>query len=398
MVYNYFISYSISACGGASREAPVIGCCKEDIVMAEARFIKTVTFGGYEKESVVKRMEFLNTQVHDLRNELRESKLLLEAYKKGSDQEKALESVLSEERAKLTQVQVQNNTLNLKLKATDDENSNLAQELKDLKAEIAELKDKLKAAESKCAALMAQDEAMALSNVFIEAQKSSAMLEGTAKAKAAEIEFKSKKLAEDIVSDANVEAEQIIYEAEKSAAEMIAEAKNKTEQMDVASNNLRAAALEDVDVLKKQVEFMANAFETLRDEGIERLARARELLGDTENTLKTGGVPVFKAPQVFEPELPEKPVTLSEKMREDSKNEEERRRKQEELDKLRQMAESIGSKKSDSDKDTAEEEKTAPADDGKQQGTEEKPAEGEKKGGKIDLAALAAKANSIGKK
>ncbi|HOA00520.1 hypothetical protein [Ruminococcus sp.] len=50
--------------------------------MAEARFIKTVTFGGYEKEAVIKRMEFLNTQVHDLRNELRETKLLLEAYKK----------------------------------------------------------------------------------------------------------------------------------------------------------------------------------------------------------------------------------------------------------------------------------------------------------------------------
>ena len=187
--------------------------------MAEPRFIKTVTFGGYEKEAVVKRIEFLNEQVHDLRNELRETKLLNEAYKKGTEQEKALETVLSEERAKLTQIQVQNNTLSLKLKATDDENSNLLVEIKSLKDEIAELKDKLKAAESKCAALMAQDEAMALSNVFIEAQKSSSMLEGAAKSKAAEIEFKTKKLAEDIVSEANTEAEQIIFEAERTAAE-----------------------------------------------------------------------------------------------------------------------------------------------------------------------------------
>ena len=104
--------------------------------MAEARFIKTVTFGGYEKEAVIKRLEFLNTQVHDLRNELRETKLLLDAYKKGSDQEKALESVLSEERAKLTQVQVQNNTLNVKLKATDDENRSLEQQIKDQTLEL----------------------------------------------------------------------------------------------------------------------------------------------------------------------------------------------------------------------------------------------------------------------
>lgn len=86
-------------------------------------------------------------------------------------------------------------------------------------------------------------------------------------------------------------------------------------------------------------------------------------------------------------------------MREDSRNEEERRKKQEELDKLRQMAESIGSKKEDYDKDTAEETPSEPAEEQQQDtAAEEKPAEGEKKSGKIDLAALAAKANSIGKK
>ena len=62
--------------------------------MAEPRFIKTVTFGGYDKESVVRRMEFLNTQIHDLRNELRETKLLIEAYKKGSDQERHMKPFL----------------------------------------------------------------------------------------------------------------------------------------------------------------------------------------------------------------------------------------------------------------------------------------------------------------
>lgn len=354
--------------------------------MAEPRFIKTVTFGGYEKEAVIRRIEFLNEQIHDLRNELRETKLLMEAYKKGTDQEKAFESVLSEERAKLTQVQVQNNTLNLKLKATEDENRSLEQEIKDIKDEMTELKDKLKNSESKCAALMAQDEAMALSNVFIEAQKSSAMLEGTAKSKAAEIEFQSKKLAENVVSDANVEAQQIIYEAEATAAEMIAEAKNKTEQMEVSSNNLRASALEDVAVLKEQAEFMAEAFETLRNEGIERLSKARELLDNTETKLKSGGVPVFKAPKTFEPELPEKPQNLSDKIRDDVRSEEERRKKKEGLDKLRQMADSIGGRKTD----TASETKNEP--------DEKQTAEDGKKGGKVDLAALAAKANSIGKK
>ncbi|MBP5378313.1 MAG: plectin [Ruminococcus sp.] len=352
--------------------------------MAEPRFIKTVVFGGYEKEAVIRRMEYLNEQVHDLRNELRETKLLLEAYKKGTNEEKALETVLSEERAKLTQVQVQNNTLNLKLKATDDENNNYVQQVKDLNAEIAELKDKLKATESKCAALMAQDEAMALSNVFIEAQKSSSMLEGSAKSKAAEIEYQSKKLAESIVSDANVEAQQIIYEAERTAAETIAEAKNKAEQMDVASNNLRAAVLEDVNTLKLHMGKVRDALEGFRNVGITKLVEADECLNKTEETLKEGGVPVFRIPENIEPELPERPMTLSEKMRDD----EDKRKKQEELDKLKHMAESIGNKKDDNknDKDPSEE---AAGDNA------EKPQNGEKKGGKLDLAALAAKANSI---
>jgi len=352
--------------------------------MAEPRFIKTVVFGGYEKEAVIRRMEYLNEQVHDLRNELRETKLLLEAYKKGTNEEKALETVLSEERAKLTQVQVQNNTLNLKLKATDDENNNYVQQVKDLNAEIAELKDKLKATESKCAALMAQDEAMALSNVFIEAQKSSSMLEGSAKSKAAEIEYQSKKLAESIVSDANVEAQQIIYEAERTAAETIAEAKNKAEQMDVASNNLRAAVLEDVNTLKLHMGKVRDALEGFRNVGITKLVEADECLNKTEETLKEGGVPVFRMPENIEPELPERPMTLSEKMRDD----EDKRKKQEELDKLKHMAESIGNKKDDNknDKDPSEE---AAGDNA------EKPQNGEKKGGKLDLAALAAKANSI---
>ncbi|MBP5581722.1 MAG: plectin, partial [Ruminococcus sp.] len=332
---------------------------------------------------VVRRMEYLNEQVHDLRNELRETKLVLEAYKKGTDEEKALETVLSEERAKLTQVQVQNNTLNLKLKATDDENNNLNQQIKDLNGENADLKDKLKATESKCAALMAQDEAMALSNVFIEAQKSSSMLERTAKSKAAEIEFQSKKLAENIVSDANTEAENIIFEAEREAAEIIAEAKNKAEQISAASNNLRASVLEDVNMLKLHMGKVRDALAGFRNVGATKLVEADECLNKTEEALKEGGIPVFKIPENIRPDIPEKPMTLSEKMRDD----EEKRRKQEELDKLKQMADSIGNKKDDhKDKEDNDSPKEAAGDNHQN---------GEKKGGKLDLAALAAKANSI---
>ncbi|MBR6968024.1 MAG: plectin [Ruminococcus sp.] len=373
--------------------------------MAEPRFIKTVSFGGYEKAGVVQRFESLSSQVHDLRNELRETKFIMEAYRKGSDEEKAYEDVLAEERAKLTQVQVQNNTLSMKLKATEDENNTLRDEIKGLNNELAAMRDKLKATESKCAALMAQDEAMALSNVFIEAQKSSAMLEGSAKTKAAEIEYKSKKLAEDTIADANVVAEQIIYEAEKTAAEKLAEAKTNCEHMEASANNMKAAALNDIDALKKQLLIMQDAFRSFQENGLAKLTDTAKTVAETESILKEGGVPVFREPGQVEPDVPEKPITLSEKLREDMKNEEERRKKKEELDKLRQMAESINTGKVSSGQEGADQEEESPA-YGKQEGAaeeaqgsdgEKKPVTGEKKGGKIDLAALAAKAKSIGK-
>ena len=296
------------------------------------------------------------------------------------------------ERTKLTQLQVQNDTLNTKLKASDEENRGYSDELKQMKETVDDLNEQLKAANAKVAALQAHNEAMALSNVFIEAQKSASMLESAAKAKANEIEEQTKKTAESTISDANTEAAQIIYEAERTAAETIADAQNKAEQLNTSSNNLRAVALEEVYAMRDQVSSLLSVLEGFRDDGIGRLTSASQLLDKTENTLKEGGVPVYRQPEDYIPELPEKPMSLYDKMRNDAQSEEERQRKKNELDKLRQMAESIGSKKEGSDKDNTEEKPSAPTDN-----SGEKPAEGEKKGGKIDLAALAAKANAIGK-
>ena len=372
--------------------------------MAETRFIKTVAFGGYDKAEVVRRLEYLNSQVYELRNELRETKLLLEAYKKGTDVEKAHEAVLAGERTKLTQLQVQNDTLNTKLKASDEENRGYGQKLKDAEDTIQELKDQLKETAGKLSAMETNNEAMSLSSVFIEAQKSAAMLEGTARSKSAELTESAKKVAADTIEEANVEAAQIIYEAERSAAETIAEAKNKSEQMDAASNNLRAVALDEVYNLKTQVDELKNVLEAFRDNGLERLSSAQQMLDKTESTLKDGGVPVFRAPVNFEPELPEEPMSLSDKIKENAQNEEEKLKKKNELDKLKQMAESIGGKKESTVPEPAEEKKSdnsladiaakAAKLSGQNTDTEHK----ETKGGKIDLAALAAKASALGKK
>ena len=138
--------------------------------------------------------------------------------------------------------------------------------------------------------------------------------------------------------------------------------------------------------LKVHMGKVRDALEDFRNMGITKLVEADDFLNKTEEALKQGGVPVFKIPEAVQPDIPERPMSLSEKIHDD----EDKRKKHEELDKLKHMAESIGSKKDDkndkgdkSPSDNAAEDKS----DNQQNG--------EKKGGKLDLAALAAKANSL---
>ena len=88
--------------------------------MAETRFIRTVAFGGYDKSDVDKRLEAMYSKVHDLKNELTETKAVLKKYEEGSDAAKSYESVLAVERAKITQLQVKNDNLSEKIKTVRD--------------------------------------------------------------------------------------------------------------------------------------------------------------------------------------------------------------------------------------------------------------------------------------
>jgi cell division septum initiation protein DivIVA len=281
-------------------------------------------------------------------------------------------------------VQVQNETLTTKLKATEEENKNYEHQVKELSGSVAELKEKLKAAEDKIAGLQSGGEAAALSQVFIEAQKSADMLINNAKAEAEKLGNDAKTAAEATIADANDEAAQIIFEAEREAAVKIAESKNNAEAMNVSTNNLKALMLDDVTKLGAEMTQLRTLFQKFMETGLNDISDAEERLFDVSNTLRDGGVPVFKAPEYFEPEVPEQPKREALIAREEA---EDRQKKQDGLDKLKQMAEAIGGKK--------EKNEAAPAEQ-KQEAKPEK--QEEKKGGKIDLAALAAQANALGGK
>lgn len=353
--------------------------------MAETRFIKTVTFGGYDRTDVDKRLENLYSQVYELKNELREAKLALEKYKKGTEEEKTHEHVLSVERAKLTEVQVKNESMSDRLKTAEEDNKVKEKELDTLRQTVAELKEALDDSNAELAALKSGSDAAALGVVFVEAQKSRTMLLDSAKKEAADMEADSKKLAENMIIDADNKAAKIIYEAEKQAAEITADALNKAEEMKSASGNMRASLIEDIGKIAAEVGKIKQVLDEFEETGHKTILKSEELLKSAEDELKRDGVPVFNIPEHYEPELPKlpeyKPADFT------RASEASSQKKADELEKLQAMASSIDGKKGGDGADLSALAEQAAALEG---------GNGKKKGGGTDLEALAAQAAALG--
>lgn len=317
--------------------------------MAETRFIRTVAFGGYDKSDVDKRLEAMYSKVHDLKNELTETKAVLKKYEEGSDAAKSYESVLAVERAKITQLQVKNDNLSEKIKTVrdsikikEDENTCLREKNAALEAEIEDLKLSLMT-------IQVGEDAAALGTVFVEAQKSKEMVIKSAQNEADNIKAMSEKSAEDTIADANNKAKEIIYEAEKKAAEITADALNNSEEMKTASNNLKAVLASDIFKISEYFSKLKDVLHDFEANSSAAIEQSQELLKDAEKEVNKDGIPVFRLPERIEPAYPEKPDI---KPVFESEQEVKEKKRNTELDKLQAMAEAIGRSEKKSDKST----------------------------------------------
>lgn len=265
--------------------------------MSEVIFLKTSAFGGYEKKDVDERLKSLYMRISELESELRETKSILEKYQNGTEQEKIYESVLADERAKIAELQAQNNLMSENLEAFKSENEQLQEEVSVLQEEVSDLEQEISEANTTIASLNASDDVTAMSIVFAEAKKSAEMILAKAKSEAADLEENSKKLAEDIISDADNKAAEIVFEAQKYESEKIAETDEKSKQMEVASENMKALMLGDVNKLNETFLKLKQIFGEFQKTGGDILDKSEKMLEETKNTLQEGGVPVFHAPE-----------------------------------------------------------------------------------------------------
>lgn len=276
--------------------------------MSETRFIKAAAFGGYDKADVDKQLETLYSLAYELKNELRETKLLLEKYQEDSEEEEIFENIIALERNKITQLQVKNENLSKKsnffmeeARIKDDENLKLHEIIKELQNELSDAKLKI-------VTLEGQNATEVHGLAFIEVQKSKDLIVNAAKAEAQEIQDNSRKFAQEFIIDANNKAAEIIYDAERRAAEIIAFARNSAERIRVSSNNLKVSILDDISKISGEISNIKNFINIFNRNSTEMISESELFLQSVEYELKSGGISIFETPEVFEPEYPEKPV------------------------------------------------------------------------------------------
>ncbi|MGN0665876.1 MAG: hypothetical protein ACI4KF_05060 [Huintestinicola sp.] len=278
-------------------------------------FLKTVNFGGFDKKDVLNYVDQLNTKIYTLENELEEKKALLENSGGNMEDKEKYEQLLSADKAKITELQTSNDSLKMQLKTTEDEMAQKDAEIADLKKKIADMENELVDAKNKAAAASSNvdNNALDLSNVFIEAQRTANTIVTQAKENARKMDEDAKKLANQVVDDANSKASTIVKSADEKASKILTDANDKSAEMRTAADNMKAVILAEVKEITTNINKLQEVFNSLTGDSMTKIKETSTILSDTEATLTKGGIPQFKAPAGVKPAPAPAPVPVAAK-------------------------------------------------------------------------------------
>lgn len=260
-------------------------------------FLKTVSFGGFDKKDVLAYVDELNTKIYTLEAELDEKKALLESSGGeggGVDSEK-YEELLAADKAKITELQTSNDSLKLQMKTMEDELAGKDKEIEALKAQNAELEEQLQEAKNKAASGGGDNNsAMDLSNVFIEAQKTANTIVTQAKENARKMDEDAKKLANQVVDDANGKASTIVKNADERASKILSSAEDKSSEMRAAAEKIRREVAAEIAEIDENVVKLKEVLEMFSGESLAKLDEAKAQINTTRASL--GGRPAAAKP------------------------------------------------------------------------------------------------------
>ena len=281
--------------------------------MAENGFLKTVNFGGFDKKDVLAYVDQLNTKIYTLENELEEKKALLENSGGNMEDKEKYEKLLESDKAKITELQTNNESLKNQLSNAEAEAAEKDKEIAELKKKIGDMENELiEAKNAAAAASPAESSAMDLTNVFMEAQRTATTIVTTAKENARKMDEDAKKLANQVVDDANSKAStivktadekatKILTDAEDKSSKMMSDAEGKTSEMRRAADNMKAVVLAEIGEIEGQVKSIKEMLDMISKQSLsDSIAKINEtagLLTKTQDTLKNDGIPEFTPPK-----------------------------------------------------------------------------------------------------
>lgn len=252
-------------------------------------FLKTVRVGGFDKKDVLAYVDDLNSKIYALQAELDEKVALLEDAGGGAgtgvDTSK-YEELLAADKAKITELQTNNDSLKNQMKSLEDEIAERDKEIETLKAQNAELEDQLQEAKNKVATSPAESSAMDLSNVFIEAQKTANTIVMQAKENARKMDEDAKKLANQVVDDANGKASTIVKSADERASRILSDAEDKSSEMRAAADRIKKEVTEEIAEIDENVIKLKEVLEMFSNESLARLNDAKSQLDNVQSSIK----------------------------------------------------------------------------------------------------------------
>ena len=258
-------------------------------------FLKTVSFGGFDKKDVLAYVDELNTKIYTLEAELDEKKALLESAGGTGDNSEKYEELLAADKAKITELQTNNDSLKLQMKSMEDELAEKDKEIEALKAQNAELEEQLQEAKNKAASGSGESSALDLSNVFIEAQKTANTIVTQAKENARKMDEDAKKLANQVVDDANGKASTIVKNADEKASKILSDAEDKSSEMRAVADTVKKQIEDEIAEVDENVVKLKEVLEMFSSESLARLNEAKEQLDSAQSVVKKGGAAVNAA-------------------------------------------------------------------------------------------------------
>jgi cell division septum initiation protein DivIVA len=259
----------------------------EVFVMDGTGFLRTVRVGGFDKKDVLAYVDDLNTKIYSLEAELDEKKALLEGASSGGTVDTSkYDELLAADKAKITELQTNNNSLKNQMSILEEDVAAANKELESLKKKNSALEDELQEAKNKLASGEgAADSAMDLSNVFIEAQKTANNLVSQAKESAKKMDDDAKKLANQVVDDANSKASSIVKTAEDRASKIMTEAEDKTAEARAAVANLKNVIAGEVNDIESNIHKLSEVLQIFSNESLSKLTEARGVIDKAKESL-----------------------------------------------------------------------------------------------------------------